>query len=137
METTSEPPFNFKYRVTGAVILLSFPVLLVPWLLGGQNGRQAIDEASLIPEPKSEFISSIGPAVDLSRTSINLDLHISSERADQNPKRKLDLPLRSQRPIKAKMGLVVARRQFLTLTRCLARKLAGWFESVSSPSPTT
>ena len=88
METTSEPPFNFKYRATGAVILLSFPVLLLPWLLGGQNGRQAIDEASLIPEPKSEFISSIGPAVALSKASINPDPNISSERADQNPQEK-------------------------------------------------
>ena len=88
METTSEAPFNLKYRTTGAIILLSVPVLLLPWLLGGQNGHQAIDEASLIPEPKSEFISSIGPAVDLSKTSINPDPDISSERADQNPQEK-------------------------------------------------
>lgn len=84
METTSEPPFNLKYRATGAVILLSVPVLLLPWLLSGQNGRQVIDETFLIPQPKSEFISSIEPAVDLSKTSINPDPEISSERADQN-----------------------------------------------------
>ena len=88
METTSEPPFNLKYRATGAIILLSVPVLLLPWLLSGQNGRQVIDEASLIPEPKSEFISSIGPAADLSKTSINPDPDISSERADQKPEEK-------------------------------------------------
>ena len=90
METTSEPPFNLKYRATGAIILLSVPVLLLPWLLSGQNGRQAIDEASLIPEPKSEFISSIGPAVDLSKTSINPDPDISSERADQIPQEETE-----------------------------------------------
>ena len=90
METTSEPPFNLKYRATGAIILLSVPVLLLPWLLGGQNGHQAIDEASLIPEPKNEFISSIGPAVDVSKTSINLDPDISSERADQIPQEETE-----------------------------------------------
>ena len=58
METTSEAPFNLKHRATGAVILVSVPVLLLPWLLGGQNGHQAIDEASLILEPKSEFFLS-------------------------------------------------------------------------------
>ena len=85
METTSEAPFNLKHRATGAVILVSVPVLLLPWLLGGQNGRQAIDEASLIPEPKSEFISSIGPTVDTSKTLISPDSDISSEQEGQAP----------------------------------------------------
>jgi len=85
METTSEPPFNLKHRATGAVILLSVPVLLLPWLLGGQNGQQSLNETSLIPEPKSEFISSIGPGADLSKTSISPDPGTSSEQADQNP----------------------------------------------------
>ena len=83
METTSEAPFNLKHRATGAVILVSVPVLLLPWLLGGQNGHQAIDEASLIPEPKSEFISSIGPTVDTSKTPTSPDPDISSERKGQ------------------------------------------------------
>ena len=85
METTSEAPFNLKHRATGAVILVSVPVLLLPWLLGGQNGHQAIDEASLIPEPKSEFISSIGPTVDTSKTPTSPDPDISSEREGQAP----------------------------------------------------
>ncbi len=82
---TSEAPFNLKHRATGAVILVSVPVLLLPWLLGGQNERQAIDEASLIPEPKSEFISSIGPTVDTSKTPTSPDPDISSERKGQAP----------------------------------------------------
>ena len=84
METTSEPPFNLKYRATGAVILLSVPVLLLPWLLSGQNGRHAIDQTFLIPQPKREFFSCFDPAVDFSKTTINPDPEISSERADQN-----------------------------------------------------
>ena len=79
METTSEPPFNLKHRATGAVILLSVPVLLLPWLLGGQNGQQPLDKSSLVPEPKSEFISSIGPAEDVPRASGSPDPNNSIE----------------------------------------------------------
>ena len=85
METISEPPFNLKYRAIGAVILLSVPVLVLPWLLRGQNGQQAIDEASLIPEPKSEFISSIRSAEDVSRSSVNRDPNIPIEKGRRAP----------------------------------------------------
>jgi len=62
METPSEPAFNLKHRVTGALILLAFPVLLLPWLLGGQAGHKAVHESAAFLEPKGEFNSFIGPS---------------------------------------------------------------------------
>ena len=62
METTSEPAFNLKHRVTGALILLAWPVLLLPWLLGGQTAQETVHEPAAFLEPKSEFNSSIGPS---------------------------------------------------------------------------
>tara|TARA_Y100000588_G_scaffold238265_1_gene251956 strand:- start:1464 stop:2075 length:612 start_codon:yes stop_codon:yes gene_type:complete len=62
METPSEPAFNLKHRVTGALILLALPVLLLPWLLGGEAGYEVVHEPADFLEPKGEFNSSIGPS---------------------------------------------------------------------------
>lgn len=62
METTSDPAFSLKHRVTGALILLALPVLLLPWLLGGRTGQETVHEPPAFLEPKGEFNSSIGPS---------------------------------------------------------------------------
>ena len=60
MEAPAEPPFNLKHRATGALILLAVPVVMLPWLLGGEPGSIQVNPTPTVLEPTGEFISSIG-----------------------------------------------------------------------------
>ena len=60
MEAPAEPPFSLKHRATGAIILLAIPVLILPWLLGGESAPIPVNTTPAVLEPTREFISSIG-----------------------------------------------------------------------------
>ncbi len=83
METTSEPAFNLKHRVTGALILLAWPVLLLPWLLGGQTAQETVHEPAAFLEPKSEFNSSIGPSPESQAALAKPQPDVSGASGDQ------------------------------------------------------
>jgi len=85
METTSEPAFNLKHRVTGALILLAFPVLILPSLLGGQAGHETAHEPAAFLEPKSEFNSSIGPSLESEAAPAKPEPDVSDAPGDQTP----------------------------------------------------
>jgi DedD protein len=83
METTSEPVFSLKHRVTGALILLALPVLLLPWLLNGQGGQETVHEPAAFLEPKGEFNSSIGPSSESQTALAKSEPDVSDAPGDQ------------------------------------------------------
>ena len=90
METTSEPAFNLKHRVTGALILLALPVLLLPWLLGGQTGHETVHEPAAFLEPKGEFNSSIGPSPESQAALAKPEPDVSDAPGDQTSTRNAE-----------------------------------------------
>ena len=62
MATSPDLPFNLKHRLIGALILVVAPVIILPWLLTGDENRQidASPRSELSFAPESEFVANIG-----------------------------------------------------------------------------
>ena len=82
MDAPAEPPFNLKHRATGALILLAIPIILLPWLLGDRPVSTGFSPEPAVPEPTSEFNSSIEPGTgtaNIERSSGNAETTAAPE----------------------------------------------------------
>ena len=59
MDAPSDSPVNLKHRLTGAIILLLMPILLLPWWLDTSAVPQREREAAAAFQPNSDFVSAL------------------------------------------------------------------------------
>ena len=87
MDSPSNSPVNLKHRLTGAIILLLVPVLLLPWFLDTSSVPQRPQGPDTALQPKAEFVA----AIDSSRPTLavpkpeSADERIGSDESDQTP----------------------------------------------------